>query len=113
MKYAAKKWWNYLLAAAGTGLLIGLGLSFYFMVGEPDWPLKYSFFLMMFGGVTFCLVGFIIQDLYRGWQRKKLNDWKNPLPDEVVNKAWMIYFPLFYSGLASFLVGLIAFLITK
>ena len=113
MKNASKKWWNYLLVAVGVGILVGLGLTFFYTIGEPNWPLKYSWFFMIFGGVFFALVGFIIQDLYRGWKRHKLHDWDNPLPDEIVNKAWSILFPLLFSGIISFLVGLIAFLLTK
>lgn len=113
MKNAIKKWYNYIFALLGIAFLVGLALGLFFTIGEPNWPLKYSFFFMIFGGVTFVLVGFIIQDLFRGWNRHKLHDWDNPLPDEIVNKAWAIYFPLFSSGLLTFLAGLIAFLITK
>lgn len=113
MKNALKKWYNYLLALVGVAFLVGLSISFYFIIGQPDWPLRYTWFFMIFGGITFVLVGFVIQDLYRGWKRHKLHDWDNNLPEEIVNKAWRIYFPLFASGIVTFLVGLIAFLITK
>ena len=113
MKNAAKFWPNYLFTALGVLAIVGTGILIYNILGEPDWPLRYSWFFMIFGGVFVLLVGFIIQDLYRAWKRKILHDWDNPLPEEVVNKAWMIYFPLFCSGIISFLTGLIAFLITK
>ncbi|MBQ0008816.1 MAG: hypothetical protein KBS97_00830 [Firmicutes bacterium] len=114
MKNASKKWYNYIFAALGIAFLVGVSLGLYFTLGDQKgWPLKYSWFLMIFGGITFVMVGFIIQDLYRGWKRHKLHDWDNPLPDEVVNKAWSIFFPLLTSGILTFLAGLIAFLITK
>ena len=113
MKRAAKNWLNYLFAFLGIALLVGVGLLLYFVVGEPNWPLRFTFFFMIFGGILFIGAGFISQDLYRGWNRHKLNDWDNPLPDEIVDKAWAIFFPLLTSGLTTFLAGLIAFLITK
>lgn len=113
MKKAAKNWLNYLFAFLGILLLVGTGLLLYFVIGEPEWPLRYTFFFMIFGGIIFVGVGFITQDLYRGWKRHKLNDWDNPLPDEIVNKAWSIFYPLLISGLLTFIAGLIAFLVTK
>ena len=40
-------------------------------------------------------------------------DWDNKLPDDIINKAWSIYFPFFTSGLLSFAIGLISYLIIK
>lgn len=114
MKYAAKKWYNYIYIVLGIGILLGISLGLHYLLGDArGWPIKYSWFLMIFGGITFVMGGFIAQDLYRGWNRKKLHDWDNPLPDEIHNKAWMIFYPFLCSGLVSFFVGLIAFLITK
>ena len=113
MKNAVKKWYNYLFILLGVGILIGVGLAVFYLVGEPNWPLKYSWYFMIFAGVFCSLVGFIIQDLYRGWKRHKMHDWDNPLPDDIINKAWSILFPLLTTGVLTFLVGLIAYLITK
>ena len=113
MKHAAKNWLNYLFAFFGILIIVTPAIIVYKVIGEPEWPLRYTFFFMIFGGIVFAGLGFIIQDLYRGWKRHKLNDWDNPLPDEIVNKAWDIFFPLLTSGFLTFLAGLIAFLITK
>ncbi len=113
MKNAAKFWLNYLFAFFGIAILVGTGILIYKVIGEPEWPLRYTFFFMMFGGVVFIGIGFISQDLYRGWKRHKLHDWDNPLPEEVINKAWSIFYPLLTSGLLTFLAGLIAYLFTK
>lgn len=113
MKNASKKWYNYLISVAGIGLFLAIGLLLFYKIGEPNWPLKYTWFLLIFGGVFCLLVGFIIQDLYRGWNRHKLKDWDNPLPEKIVNKAWSIFYPILCCGLPTFLIGLIGFLVTK
>lgn len=114
MKNALKKWYNYVYAVLGIAFLVGVSLTLHFLLGDArGWPIKHSWYLMIFGGITFVMGGFIAQDLYRGFQRKKLHDWDNPLPKEIVDKAWSIFFPFLSSGLLTFLAGLIAFLITK
>ena len=113
MKHAAKNWLNYLFSVLGIILLVGTAILIFEVIGEPDWSLMYSFYFMIFGGIFFVGVGFIAQDLYRGWKRHKLNDWDNPLPQEIVNKAWDIFFSFLTSGFLTFLAGLIAFLLTK
>lgn len=113
MKKAAKFWLNYLFAFFGVLLVIGTGILLYYVIGEPDWPLINSFLFMIFGGILLVGIGFIIQDLYRGWNRHKLHDWDNPLPENIVDRAWNIFYPFLTSGLLSFFVGLIAFLIAK
>ena len=113
MKKAAKHWFNYLFAFFGVLLVAGTGILLYFVIGEPDWPLLYSFFFMIFGGIILAGGGFIIQDLYRGWNRHKLHNWDNPLPENIIDKAWNVFFPFLTSGLFCFAVGLIAFLIAK
>lgn len=96
------------LAVLGAG-----GLVPYFVTKGVQWPKNYVCYFLIFGGIVFVLGGFIAQDLYRGWKRHKLNDWDNKLPEEIINKAWSIYFPFFTSGLLSFAIGLIAYLIIK
>ena len=113
MNNAAKKWYSYVFMVFGLAVLAASALVPYFLTNGESWPKKYVCYMLIFGGVAFVLLSFIAQDLYRGWKRHKLHDWDNPLPEEIVNKAWLFFYPFLTSGLISFVVGVITYLIIK
>ena len=114
MKNAAKKWYNYLLLIAAGALPFGIGIWIYFGKNDASvWPLSYTSLTMVYGGIVLAGVGFIIQDIYRGVIRHKINDWDNPLEEKYLNTAWSIFFPLLFGGLLSFIAGLIMYMFVK
>ncbi|MCQ3034769.1 MAG: hypothetical protein MJ248_00875 [Bacilli bacterium] len=112
MKYALKKWWNYLIGFAGYLLAATIALLprilLYKGIEIPyKWPKEWISYTLIFVGIVFSLIGFIIQDVYRARIRHRINDWDNELPDEYLNKAWMIFLPFVVAGLLSFVTGLL------
>lgn len=111
MKYALKKWWNYLLGLLGyviAGLVAILPRILLIKnVYTYKWPKEWVSYIFFFAGVVYSLVGFIIQDVYRARIRQLTNNWDYDLPDENLNKAWMIFLPFLLAGLLSFVTGLL------
>lgn len=72
--------------------------------------INYSF---LFAGVVLLGVGFISQDLFRGYHRHKINDWDNDLPIEIKNKAWNIFMPFLVTAVLSIAAGAILCIFIK
>ena len=114
MKNAFCKWYNYLIALAGDGLVTGIALLIYNLFNdETKFPKQYIAYTFLFAGVVLVGLGFIIQDLYRGWVRHKLNQWDGPLDEKYVNKAWMIFCPMLVSGVLSVIAGGVLVIVFK
>lgn len=114
MKRAFKTFYNYLLALIGVGLVSLVAILPYFCLADSNmWPKNYIAYTYLFGGVVLLGVGFIWQDLFRGLQRKKLNNWDTNLPQEIVDKAWRIFAPFFMSAILSVLTGAILCIVFK
>ena len=114
MKNAFSKWYNYLLALFGDGLVTLIALLIYFLTNnETLFPKRYIAYVFLFAGVVLIGVGFIIQDVYRGITRHKINDWDNPLEEKYLNKAWAIFMPMFVAGILSIIAGGILVIVFK
>jgi len=112
MKYALKKWWNYLIGFGGyliaaTIAILPRVLLYKGIEISYKWPKEWMSYTLIFAGVVLTLVGFIIQDIYRAKTRQKINDWDNDLPDENLNVAWMIFLPFLVAAALSFITGLL------
>ena len=112
MKYALKKWWNYLIGFGGYLLAATIAiLPRVLLITNSSltykWPSEWLSYVLVFIGIVYILLGFIIQDVYRARIRHKINDWDNDLPDEYLNKAWMIFLPFLLAGALSFINGLL------
>lgn len=113
MKNASKKWYNYLFVLLIDAIL-ALGAILPNVIGGDEiWPKKYCCYFLLFAGVVVIGIGFIIQDIYRGVIRHRINDWDNKLEDKYVNKAWSIFYPLLVSGGISIIVGIISNIFVK
>lgn len=110
---AVKTWYNYLIAVGILALLVAGGILPYYLVGPEKWPAAYICYFLLLAGVIVLGVGFIVQDLYRGVIRKRINDWDNKLDDKYLNVAWAIFYPMLVSGLLSILGGLISYIFIK
>ncbi len=114
MKKAFLKWYNYLFALLGDGLVTGVALLIYFLINdESKFPKQYISYTFLFSGVVLIGVGFIIQDLYRGFIRHKLNQWDGPLDEEYINKAWSIFCPMLVAGVLSIIAGGVLVIVFK
>lgn len=114
MKKSFCTWYNYLFALVGVGLVCAGSLIPYFAFNDlSKYPQRYICYGFLFGGVVLVGVGFIWQDLFRGWSRHKINDWDNKLPDEILNKAWSIFMPFLVGGIISLLCGAIMCIFIK
>ena len=114
MKNAFSKWYNYPLALVGDAIVTGIALLIYFMINdETVFPKQYIAYTFLFAGVVLVGTGFIIQDLYRGWQRHKLNQWDGPLDKQYVDKAWMIFCPMLIAGVLSIIAGGVLVIVFK
>lgn len=114
MKNAFSKFYNYLLGILAFLIpaLIGF-LCWKFISNDSTWPLVFIGYTMMFGGVVLVGGGFIVQDVYRAVIRKRINDWDNKLDKKYIDKAWAIYFPMFFGGSLSILAGFIFYLFVR
>lgn len=109
MKKAFCSWYNYVIALVLTAIAAGIGFIPYFALNDASkWPKEYIFYVFLFAGCVILLVGFVIQDLYRARCRHKTKNWNNPLPEEVVEKAWKIMCPALLAGLTCVAAGIIA-----
>lgn len=108
MKNAAKKWYNYLIALFIDAILALSATLPNIIGGDVIWPKKYCCYFLLFAGVVVIGIGFIIQDIYRGVIRHRINDWNNNLDIKYINKAWSIFYPLLISGGISIIVGIIS-----
>lgn len=114
MKNAFCKWYNYLYALAGDGLVTGIALLIYFLFNdETKFPKQYIAYTFLFAGVVLIGVGFIIQDLYRGYVRHKIQDWDNPLEEKYLNRAWSIFCPMLVAGVLSIIAGGVLVIVFK
>lgn len=114
MKKSYCTWYNYLFVLAGLGIVVAANLIPYFAINNPNqYPTRFICYGFLFAGVVLFGVGFIWQDLFRGWQRHKIKDWDNELPQEIKDKAWSIFMPFFTSGIISLLAGAIMCIFIK
>lgn len=114
MKKSYCTWYNYLFVLAGLVITCAACLIPYFVIRNPEiFPAKYINYSFLFAGVVLFGVGFIWQDLYRGWVRHKTNEWSEELPQDIKNKAWAIFMPFFTTGIISVLVGAILCIFIK
>lgn len=107
MKNAAKKWWNYLIILAIVGIIFISGYLPFKNLSDEVWPFNYMVYFFIFAGIAVALIGFIAQDIYRGVIRHRINDWDNNLDKSYLDKAWLIFFPLLFSGLIVFISGIV------
>ncbi len=110
---AIKTWYNYLIAIGILAILVTGGVLPYYLAGSDKWPVAYISYFLLLAGVIVLGVGFIVQDLYKGVIRKRINDWDNKLEDKYLNVAWAIFYPMLVSGLLSIFGGLIFYVFIK
>lgn len=106
MKKSYCTWYNYLFVLLGLGITFAACLVPYYLINNAStFPARYIDCSFLFAGVILVGVGFIWQDLFRGWTRHKMNDWDNELPQEIKDKAWGIFMPFFTTGILSIIIG--------
>lgn len=114
MKNAFAKWYNYVFALLGDGIVTLVALLIYFLFNdETKFPKQYISYTYLFSGVVLVGIGFIVQDLYRGYVRHKLNQWDGSLDDQYLDKAWSIFCPFLVSGILSVIVGAVLVIVFK
>lgn len=114
MKKSFCTWYNYLFVLIGLGVTACACLIPYFIINDASsFPAKFINYSFLFAGVVLFGIGFIWQDLYRGYTRHKINDWDNELPKEIKDKAWGIFMPFLLTGVISIIVGAIMCIFIK
>lgn len=114
MKKSFCTWYNYLFVLLGLGVTACACLIPYFIINDTtSFPMTFINYSFLFAGVVLFGIGFIWQDLYRGYIRHKINDWDNELPQEFKDKAWNIFMPFLLSGIISIIVGAIMCIFVK
>lgn len=114
MKNALKKWYSYLIAVGLCGIAATVAMVPYFSLEDKTvWPRVYISYVLLFAGVVFAGIGFIVQDIFRAFRRKATKNWDYPLEQKDINRAWLIYLPCLLSGLICFIAGLISYLFLR
>ena len=86
------------------GLLIPFGIFGITMIPAVNAdPFPYPYLLPVFP-FLYLLLGFAISDVQIARWRRKNAEYDTKLPQEVVDKAWTIRFPFYFSALVLFLV---------
>ena len=114
MKNAASKWYNYVIALVGLGIIAAIAIIPYFAYSDSEnWPLGYIKNVFLFAGVVVFFIGFVIQDIFRARARHATKNWADKLPKETTDKAWAIFFPFFSIGILSVIAGSVMTLIER
>lgn len=114
MKKALTKWYNYLISIGLVAIIFAIGFIPFILINNDEiWPKVYISYVALLSGVIYAGVGFIVQDIYRGFARKKTKNWDYPLEDCYIEKAWAIYMPLLLAAVICVLSGLISYLFLK
>lgn len=110
MKNAITKWFNYLIGLGLIGIVLIVALVPYFAIDNKEiWPKVFISYVCLFSAVVYIGGGFITQDIYRAFQRKKTKNWDYPLEQVYVNQAWRIFFPFLFAGIVLLIAGLISY----
>lgn len=106
MNKAFTRYYNYLFGIAITGVIALVAILPYFLIKNLEvWPFDYVRNVSLFGGIVVFGLGFVIQDFYRAYHRKKTNNWSEPLPPQIVDKAWAIFCPFVIGGVLALIMG--------
>ena len=110
MKNALCKWYNYLIAVGLIGVVAIVAIVPYFAIKDPNiWPRVYISYVSLFSAVIYVGGGFIAQDIYRAFQRKKTKNWDYPLEQKYIDKAWLIFLPFLLAAVVLLISGLITY----